>query len=527
MLPSPTYAMVRPASFAEPLLQREQVGHGLARVLFVGQRVDHVQTRRGGGELLEDLLRERADDNRIHPALEVARDVGRRLASAERHVGGNQDRIAPQLTDRDLEGHAGAQRRLVEEQRDVSSRQRRLDSTTSGGARLLESRRLCEAGGQFLRRHVGQRQERARAGRLRMAGPCRARGLERLHARARSGRSRSTHVRVLPVNPHVLGAQVAGPHHGVSGAPGSQVHVDVELGLPQVLRCLRRLIVKGLPVLEEHDRPHLHARVLEHEARARTARRRHQPAPVRIGAVNRGLHQRRVGDGLGRPHRVSGRFGARDVDRDQLGGAFAAAHDRQRQCARDGLEAVHQRAVVALVDGDAAAAAGQRDKRVVGRALAVHRDRVEGAVGHLAQRTVEQRRRHVRIRRHKSQHGRHHRLDHACAFGDAPDPECAGRRVHLHGKLLRAHVGGHDAARGIVPVAAQRGKGGRRAVDHLLDGKVHADDAGGGDQHLLDRAAHELGDRRPPSRASSPGPGRRCRHWRSRCSRRRPEPSRR
>ena len=123
LLPSPTYAMVRPASASEPLLQREQVGHGLARVLLVGERVDDVQARRGGGELLEDLLRERADDDRIHPALEIARDVGRRLAPAERHVGGNQDRIAAQLAHRDLEGHPRAQRRLVEEQRDVASRQ--------------------------------------------------------------------------------------------------------------------------------------------------------------------------------------------------------------------------------------------------------------------------------------------------------------------------------------------------------------------------------------------------------------------
>ncbi len=72
---------------AEPLLQREQVGHGLARVLLVGECVHDVQARSRGGELLEHLLRERADDDGIDPALEVARDVGRRLPAAERDVG--------------------------------------------------------------------------------------------------------------------------------------------------------------------------------------------------------------------------------------------------------------------------------------------------------------------------------------------------------------------------------------------------------------------------------------------------------
>ena len=107
---------------AESLLQSEHVGHGLTWVFLVGQRIDHVEARRGSGELLENLLRERADDHRIHPALEIARDVGGRLASAQRHIRRNQNRIPAELADRDLEGHPRAQRRLVEEQRDVASR---------------------------------------------------------------------------------------------------------------------------------------------------------------------------------------------------------------------------------------------------------------------------------------------------------------------------------------------------------------------------------------------------------------------
>ena len=64
--------------------QRQEVGNRLARMLFVGQRVDDVQPRRRGGELREQLLRERSDDDGVDPALEIARDVGDRLAPAER-----------------------------------------------------------------------------------------------------------------------------------------------------------------------------------------------------------------------------------------------------------------------------------------------------------------------------------------------------------------------------------------------------------------------------------------------------------
>ena len=102
LLPSPTYAMVRPVSDAETLQQRQQVGQRLARVLLVGERVDDVEARRRGRELLEHLLRERANDDGVHPAFEVAGDVGRRLAAAERDIGGNEDRdrrptLAPRL----------------------------------------------------------------------------------------------------------------------------------------------------------------------------------------------------------------------------------------------------------------------------------------------------------------------------------------------------------------------------------------------------------------------------------------------
>ena len=122
---------MRPAAQrAPPLAQRQAVGQRLARVLVVGQRVDHVQPRRRGGELLEQPLRERPDDDRVDPALEVARDVGDRLAAAERGVRLQRDHVAAELADGDLERRARAQRRLLEQHRDVPAAER------VGGRRL-------------------------------------------------------------------------------------------------------------------------------------------------------------------------------------------------------------------------------------------------------------------------------------------------------------------------------------------------------------------------------------------------------
>ncbi len=55
-------------------------------------------------------------------------------------------------------------------------------------------------------------------------------------------------------------------------------------------------------------------------------------------------------------------------------------------------------AVARLVDDDAAGAVGEQHHAVVGRALAVDGDRVEGVVHRFAQRAVQQRLRHRRIR---------------------------------------------------------------------------------------------------------------------------------
>ena len=99
--------MVRPRSdphLSRMVRQSASAWHGM---LFVGERVDDPQPRRGGGECLEPRLRVGADHRAVHPALEVARDVLDGLAPAERDVLRRLDHVAAELADRDLERRAG------------------------------------------------------------------------------------------------------------------------------------------------------------------------------------------------------------------------------------------------------------------------------------------------------------------------------------------------------------------------------------------------------------------------------------
>ena len=115
----------RTAAYRSPtLLKRQEVGDRLTRMLLVGQRVDDVQASGGRRELLERLLREGPDDDRVDPAFEVAGDIRHRFARPEGDVGLQRHHVAAELVDRDFERRAGAKRRLLEEQRHVPAVER-------------------------------------------------------------------------------------------------------------------------------------------------------------------------------------------------------------------------------------------------------------------------------------------------------------------------------------------------------------------------------------------------------------------
>ena len=100
------------------LLEGHDVGHHLARVRALGQPVDH-RHRGVVGELDHVVVVERADHDGVDIARQHARGVGDGLAAAELHLlAGQHDRFAAELAHGDIERHARARRRLVEDHRE-------------------------------------------------------------------------------------------------------------------------------------------------------------------------------------------------------------------------------------------------------------------------------------------------------------------------------------------------------------------------------------------------------------------------
>ena len=94
------------------------------------------------GHLLHVVMREDANDDRIHIARQHARGVGDGLAAAELHLSpGEHDRLAAELAHADIERDAGAGRRPVEDHR-----QRLAGERTRGRLSALDPRRLDRRG---------------------------------------------------------------------------------------------------------------------------------------------------------------------------------------------------------------------------------------------------------------------------------------------------------------------------------------------------------------------------------------------
>src|SRR5713226_7639226 len=105
---------------AEFFFEREKIGKRLTGMKLVGKRVDYGDAG-VGGHFFEDALVVNAGDDAMHPALEVARDIGDGLARAERRgrlcvVQKNDG--ATHALDPDIESDARAERGLLKNQRD-------------------------------------------------------------------------------------------------------------------------------------------------------------------------------------------------------------------------------------------------------------------------------------------------------------------------------------------------------------------------------------------------------------------------
>ena len=130
--PSPTNASAAPGDVAEHLLDREQVRQRLARMVLVGERVDD-RHRRPARQLVDRLLRERADHDRGDVAGERASGVGDRLAAAELQLLRRQrDRRRAEPGSRRRERDPCPCRRLLEDAGDRPAAKRVL---AAGGRR--------------------------------------------------------------------------------------------------------------------------------------------------------------------------------------------------------------------------------------------------------------------------------------------------------------------------------------------------------------------------------------------------------
>ena len=242
--------------------------------------------RRGRRELLEHPLRERPDDDGVDPALEVARDVGDGFALSERLGRLQAMTSAAELADGDFERRARAQRRLLEEQGDVAAvervARRRLAAQRPLG---LELRAELEAALEIGGVEVEDREK------------------------VLAGRRRSSHGSgpVVRVDPHVLGAEIARPD-GRRGRAGAEIDRQREIFSLQIRGGVRRALVVRPAVLEQDDRSRWsrppRAQLERHAGAAGDG---DEPSPVRVAAVDRRLHERRVGDRLGRASRLARR----------------------------------------------------------------------------------------------------------------------------------------------------------------------------------------------------------------------------
>ena len=141
--------------------------------------------------------------------------------------------------------------------------------------------------------------------------------------------------------------------------------------------------------------------------------------------------------------------------------------------------------------------AGEEERHVAGRGVAVDGDRVERAVHRLAEQPVEDRRRQLRVGEDEGEHGRHVRGDHARSLGDAAYGDGSFADPRRGARALREGIGGPDRIRRRLPaIVGQHGREAGNRVRYALDVRAHADDAGRGDRDVA-RPAAKRGGRGP------------------------------
>ena len=157
-------------------------------------------------------------------------------------------------------------------------------------------------------------------------------------------------------------------------------------------------------------------------------------------------------------------------------------------------ETDESRLVLLGLDLDAGGAVGEQDHGVVGGGVAVDGAHIEALVDGVVQHLLQVGGVALGVGGDVGEGGGHVGVDHAGALGHRADADGAGGELELVGGFLADGVGGHDGIGrvGAVGLVELGGDDLTDAIEHLLDGQLLADNAGGADEDLVLTHAEEL-----------------------------------
>src|ERR1043165_4942267 len=294
---------------------------------------------------------------------------------------------------------------------------------------------------------------------------------------------------VIRIQRNIVVTEVRRQHHG-AGRAAAEVDADRHALAGEDLRGVLFAVVGRLAVADERDRAGAQRDALDREARAAAADGGEDAAPVRVAAVQRGLDQRRGGDGVrGEPGIALGAGAAHD-ELHHARRAFAVADDHPGELAADVIERALE---VGEVAAARAFAGGEEQHGVVRRCVAVDGDGVEALVDGILEAAAQRGRLDGGVGHHEAEHRGHVRMDHARALGHADDAPALAAHRERRLRDLRADVGGEDGVAQRIDASRREARDGvGQRVAELLVGERDADDAGGGDKDFVGAATEEL-----------------------------------
>ena len=228
---------------------------------------------------------------------------------------------------------------------------------------------------------------------------------------------------------------------------------------------------------------------------ARIAHGAENPAPVGIVAVHGGLYQGRADHRLCQDLCLFPGRSPLHLHLQQSGAALPVPADLPGKGRCHHGQSLAKRIVVLSLfrdHGVSRQSVGQKDHRIIGGGVPVHRNHVEGAFHVGGERRAQHLGRSGAVRGDEYEHRRQIGMDHAGALGDAAHAALHAADLKGDGDGFHDGVGGHDGLGGLLAGVAQGRRQGRDARGDGLDGELLADDAGGGHDHVRRRDAQRI-----------------------------------